>query len=240
MADLAPPLAALLDVQAGDNRIEVLRHQLASLPERAELARRQAAIDELDRRATELAGPRHDLERRQKRLEDEVATLRAKADDAEKSLYSGRVTALRELQALQDEVTSLRRRAGELEDQVLEIMVELEPLTAEEADVAARREILERDAQAATVALAEAEAVVDRELREVRERRTEAAALAESQALALYERHRAAFGGSAVVRLVGTRCDGCPLAMPAMEVDRIRRSPPGVATCDECGRIVLH
>ena len=99
---------------------------------------------------------------------------------------------------------------------------------------------LEAAARVATVALAEAEAVVDRALAEARSQRDAAVASTGPDALAQYQRLRPAFGGSAVVRLVGTRCQGCPLAMPAMEVDRIRKSPPGLATCDECGRLVLH
>jgi predicted nucleic acid-binding Zn-ribbon protein len=59
-------------------------------------------------------------------------------------------------------------------------------------------------------------------------------------ALAIYEEQRQLFGFATVVRLVGSRCEGCPLAIPAMEADRIRRSEPGMATCGECGRLVLH
>ena len=239
-SDLDPSLAGLLDVQAEDNRIEVLRHRLASLPERAEMAARQAAVADLDARAAQLAVPRHELERDQKRLEDEVALVRAKADEEEASLYGGRVSAVRELQALLDEVTGLRRRASELEDRILELMVELEPLAEEAAALERGRGELEAAARAATVALAEAEGVVDRELAEVRARRDAAVAATAAEALARYRQLRPAFGGSAVVRLVGSRCEGCPLAMPAVEVDRIRRATAGLATCEECGRIVLH
>jgi predicted nucleic acid-binding Zn-ribbon protein len=237
---LDPSLAGLLDVQAADNNAEVLRRRLAGLPERERLRSVQGRIDLAVARAAELAGPRHELERQQKRLEDEVASLRAKADEADASLYSGRVTAVRELQALQDEVTSLRRRASELEDRVLELMVELEPLAATAAELRGQRDVLEAEARAATVALAEAEAAVTAELRDVVAHRAEAAATVEAKALGDYEHLRPAFGGSAVVRLVGGRCEGCPLAMPAVEVDRIRHLPPGIASCDECGRLVLH
>jgi predicted nucleic acid-binding Zn-ribbon protein len=237
---LDPALAGLLDVQAADNPAEVLRHRLATLPERQRAADVQARVEALERSAAELAAPRHELERQQRRLEDEVGSLRTRADEADASLYSGRVTAVRELQALQDEVTSLRRRASELEDRVLELMVEIEPIAASEAGLAAEREQLEAEARAATVALAEAESVIEAELAGVLDERVTAAAGVEAGALADYERLRPVFGGSAVVRLVGARCEGCPLAIPAVEADRIRRAPGGVANCDECGRLVLH
>jgi predicted nucleic acid-binding Zn-ribbon protein len=123
---------------------------------------------------------------------------------------------------------------------VLELMVEIEPIAASEAGLAAEREQLEAEARAATVALAEAESVIEAELAGVLDERVTAAAGVEAGALADYERLRPVFGGSAVVRLVGARCEGCPLAIPAVEADRIRRAPGGVANCDECGRLVLH
>ena len=112
--DLDPSLAGLLDVQAEDNRIEVLRHRLAALPERAELAARQAAIAALDARprsspcpATTSSGARSGWRTRWR-----SCGPRPTSDEA--SLYSRSGHRVRELQALQDEVTSLRRRAAEL------------------------------------------------------------------------------------------------------------------------------
>jgi predicted nucleic acid-binding Zn-ribbon protein len=237
---LDPGLAALLAVQAEDNAVEAGQRRLAALPERKVLEARQAALDALDAEITELTAPRHEIERRTKRLEDEAAGLRAKAHEAETAMYSGRVSALRELQALQEEVTSFNRRASLLEDEVLELMVDIEGRREGEAELGARREVLEAAAREATVALAEAEARELAELEAVRARRAEAAATVPPDALAEYERQRPNFGFATVVRLVGGRCEGCPLAIPAVEADRIRREEPGLATCGECGRLVLH
>jgi predicted nucleic acid-binding Zn-ribbon protein len=54
--------------------------------------------------------------------------LTERANQAEKQLYSGAVTAPRELQALQDDVASIRRRIGQIEDAELEIMELTEPV----------------------------------------------------------------------------------------------------------------
>lgn len=241
MADAPEPgLAALLAVQAEDNAAEAGRRRLAALPERAALDACQRDLDALDAEMAELTAPRHEIERRMKRLEDEASGLRAKAQEAEAAMYSGRVSALRELQALQEEVTAFNRRASSLEDEVLELMVDIEDRREGEAALAARREQLEAAARAATVALAEAEARELGALDGVAARRAEAAALVPAEALAAYEAQRPTFGFATVVRLVGSRCEGCPLAIPAVEADRIRHEPPGLATCGECGRLVLH
>jgi predicted nucleic acid-binding Zn-ribbon protein len=233
-------LSQLLVVQELDNQAGALRHRLATLPERRALDDVQARIDAIDAEIAAVDAPRRQLETEQRRLEDEVASLRAKAADHDRQLYSGSVTAVRELQALQEEIDSLRRRAAQLEDQVLELMVEIEPMSENTAGLRERRAALEAEAERATVALAEAQASTDAELTRATAARAEAAAVVPSDALDRYGQLRGALAPSTVVRLVGSRCEGCPLQMPAVEVDRIKHLPAGLAECDECGRIVLH
>jgi predicted nucleic acid-binding Zn-ribbon protein len=233
-------LSQLLVVQELDNAAGALRHRLATLPERRALVAVQAAVDALDAEISTVDAPRRQLEAEQRRLEDEVASLRAKAGDHDRQLYSGSVTAVRELQALQEEIDSLKRRAGQLEDRVLELMVEIEPMAENTAGLRARRAELEAEAARATVALAEAEAATEAELAQTTAARAEAAGAVPDDALTRYGQLRATLAPSTVVRLVGSRCEGCPLQMPAVEVDRIRHLPAGLAECEECGRLVLH
>ena len=55
-----------------------------------------------------------------------------------------------------------------------------------------------------------------------------------------YERQRARLEGVAVARLVGGRCDGCHLTLPAVELDRIRHESAGTLEyCEQCGRILV-
>ena len=70
-------------------------------------------------------------------------------------------------------------------------------------------------------------------------RATEAALL--PSALAdRYEILRAHLNGTGAARLVGSHCDGCHLELSSAEVEKIRALPPGnVATCEQCGRILV-
>jgi len=240
MADLAPAFAAVLSVQAEDNALVALRRRLDALPEAAALAAKQDEIGAVDAEIAASETARKALESDQRRLEGEAAMLRDRAAEEERKLYSGVVSGVKELQSLQEEVAALRRRVDQLEDGALGVLIELEPLVEAEAALAGRRAALDAEARDLSVVLAEAQGDLDREIREVTRRREEALATADPDALARYERLAPAFGGSAAVRLVGSRCEGCPLQMPAVEADRIRHLPPGVAECDECGRLVLH
>ena len=71
-------LATLLTVQELDNTAGALRHRLANLAERRALDEAQALVTTLEVELAERSAPRRELESRQRRLEDEAATLRVK------------------------------------------------------------------------------------------------------------------------------------------------------------------
>jgi predicted nucleic acid-binding Zn-ribbon protein len=234
------PLQLLLDVQARDLAADQLRHRRASLPERTARAEQEATIARLDRELAELGDRLAELQRSQKRLEDEVATIDAKAQAENAKLYSGSVTSPRELQAMQEEIDGLGRRQRELEDEVLVIMETAEPLSDEVDGIEGRRDGAQAEADRLASLIAAAEAEIDAELAEVASSRAEVAAGVPDDLLATYEKLRARLDGVAVARLEGTQCTGCHLSLPATEVAAVRKATPGaVVYHEECGRILV-
>jgi hypothetical protein len=234
-------LEDLLVVQEHDSAVDRLRHKKESLPERARLAEVQQALATLDASAADVGGRRDDVARRQQRHEDELASIETKIGDVEKRLYSGAVSAPRELQAMQADVASLNRHRSEVEDRVLEAMQEREPLDAELTAFAQQRSGLETDAEQLGQAIAEQVKEIDAELATELEARQAAAASIPDDLLGQYERLRSAQGGVGAARLVNGRCSGCHLTLPATELDRIKRGTPDIVVlCDQCGRILVH
>lgn len=234
-------LDALMHLQEIDIQIDQLQHRFAHLPERTALAENGAAQAASAKALAGVQAERDALAREQKRIEDEVATVENHAADVNKKLYSGSVTAPKELQALQDDFDSLKRRQTVLEDQVIELMEQTEPLDEQLATLAARQAELEREGAAATVTLAEVEAEVTAEQERVQSEREVAVPEVPPELLAEYDRLRPQFAGIAVARLVGTNCHGCHLSLSSMALDRIRTMPPdALVLCDECGRILIH
>lgn len=232
---------SLLAVQQHDTQTDQLRHRAATLPVRNEIARLDREIEALDRRLAEIDARKGDLSRSQQRLEDEVASLTERANQAEKQLYSGSVTNPRELQALQDDVASIRRRISHLEDDEIEIMELTEPVDADRAELAGRRDELEAEASRRRTELAEAEAEIEAELARVERERAEAAAQVPEDLWPEYDRLRKSLGGVAIARLVGSTCQGCHLALSAVEIDRIRKLPLDEPVhCEECGRLLVR
>jgi predicted nucleic acid-binding Zn-ribbon protein len=231
----------LLAVQDHDTAVDRLRHRRDTLPERAALASAQERIGSVDAAFTEAASRRDDVRRRQRALEDEVATIDGKIKQAQEKLYSGSVRAPRELQALEADVRALRRHKSEVEDRLLEAMEELEPLEAEAARLETEWTRLAGEAGELEEAIAGQTGVIDAELTAEQARRDEVAARVEPGVIRLYEQLRAKNGGVGVARLVHGACDGCHLRLPATELDRIKHQPPeAVIRCDQCGRILVR
>jgi predicted nucleic acid-binding Zn-ribbon protein len=234
-------LEQLLVVQEHDTALDQLRHRRANLPERAELAAREQALVEVDRRLAEAQERRDELSRSQKRFEDELASLEAKVAEVDKRLYSGTVTAPRELQAMQDELAALKRRHSHLEDQDLEIMVEAEPVDAELTRLREERAAVETEVARLGVAVEEAEAEIVTRTAEEEAAREAAIAAVPPDLLAHYDDLRRQFKGVVAARLVGATCGNCRLSLSATEVDRIKKlSPDELVHCEECGRILVR
>jgi predicted nucleic acid-binding Zn-ribbon protein len=234
-------LDALLEVQALDTIADQLRHRRDHLPERGELADRNAKLSELEGRAGEVQGERDAIAASEKRLEDEIALVTEKAKGADQKLYSGTVNIPRELTALQDEIASLQRRQRQLEDQELELMEQAEPLDATLTEFQTARSALDADAVMLSAAIAESEVAIDEELADVVAKRAIAVDGIPPELLAEYETLRGALGGIGVARLSGNRCEGCHLALSAVDVDRLRHEPDdALVHCTECSRLLVR
>jgi predicted nucleic acid-binding Zn-ribbon protein len=234
-------LTRLLDLQELDIAIDQLRHRRTHLPQRAALQKLAADSAAAAKAIQPTVEQRAALHKEEKRLEDDAATVDAKATSEDKRLYSGTVTSPRELQAIQEEITSLKRRQRELEDRALELMVEIEPLDA--AITQAEEQQRARDAQVAAVTdeLTIAEAEIDVELDKAGSQRSAIAAEFDANVIAQYDALRQRLGGVAVARLEQGSCRGCHLKLSSVDFDRIKKEPPdAIVHCEQCGRILIR
>jgi predicted nucleic acid-binding Zn-ribbon protein len=234
-------LATLLDLQAHDVRLDQLRHRRAALAERGVitgLGRERAALEAT---LAAVRAERDTVARAQKRLEDDVALVAAKVVAEDKKLYSGTVTAPKELQAIQDEIAALQRRQHSLEDDILVQMEAAEPLDEALAAHEADHRSLSARLDEVAASLRDAEAVIDAEALEVQAERDALAATVPEPLLGEYEQLRRSLGGVAVAKLEGSSCRGCHLQLSALEVGRIRRlDRDALVHCEECGRILVR
>lgn len=181
------------------------------------------------------------MARRQRALEDELATVEHKLADVQAKLYSGTVSLIRELQAMQAEIDALKRRQSTLEDSVLETMTEREPLDEEVAGLEAQRAALDERAGGLRATLAEAQLGIDIELETELAARAEAVDGIPAEVISSYERLRTRLDGVGIARLVNGRCDGCHLSLSVTELTNATRLPADTLLhCEQCGRILVR
>ncbi len=245
MGDSSPALGsvfdALLAVQSRDLAIAQIEHRHANLPARRQLVDLEGQLADLERALDQLAGSRNAVTARLRVAEDELTKVEGREAGEKRRLYGGTVTVSRELQALTLEVESLGRRRSALEDDVIALMTDLEPIDAAEQELVADRARLDAECGQIRAELAETESALAGELANLRAERNTSAAGADAALMATYEKVRASHGGVGVARLISNTCGGCHLSLPAIEVGRLRRLPPHeVAYCDHCGRLLVR
>ena len=231
----------LLTLQNHDSAVDRLRHRRATLPERAELQAKKAEHDALDAQRLEVTERRDAELREERRLDDQVRTLEAKAKAEDTRMYSGTVSSPKELQAMQADIDQLRRQAAEREDEELEVMVRREALDGEVAELEAKQAALVAEMRALLANIESQEREIDAELAVEEGGRAALAPGIPESTLRLYEQIRAKNRGVGAARLVGMNCHACHLSLPSTEVDRIRHLPEdALVQCEHCGAILVR
>jgi predicted nucleic acid-binding Zn-ribbon protein len=237
----ADALKTLLRIQDLDHNLDGLRHQRISLPEFEALAANEAELGGLATTTAEVEVERHEIERTQKRHEDDVSLLEDRIAEENTKLYGGNVTGVKDLQALQDEIAGLKNRQTQVEDQILEVMELAEPVDARLAELARTSTALDQAGDEIRATIATRESEIDAELATTAVDRTESAAAVDAAVLTDYERLRSRPGSVGVAKLIGSTCHGCHLELPAVEVDRLRKLPDNeLVHCEECGCILVR
>ena len=235
------PFAVLLAVQDLDTSIAQHEHKKAALPERRELGGLHARAAVIRRRVAELDAQRAEFGTRLSHLEEQTAAVVARRKALEDRLYGARGAAGRDLRAIESEVAQLVGRLHQLEDEELVVMEEQEPVDQEAERCATELAGLAEEAGQLSSRVAEADRTIDAELATLAEARLAEAAQLPDALSRRYEDLRSHLGGIGAARLVGGRCAGCHLSLPAVELDRIRHlAPDAVVTCDQCGRILVR
>lgn len=239
----APPdvQLKLLDLQEVDSAIDRLAHRRRTLPELAEIERLDSRIGELRDDVVRVQTEISDVDREQRKIENDVDVVRNRIEKDQQRLDSGAVGSAKELEGLQHELGSLAKRRGDLEDLVLEQMER-----KEEADV--RLRAFTEELEALTAARGAAEVTRDTSLAEIdrdtADHQVSRRDLAESLAgplLDLYEKIRTTGGGVGAAALHRGRCEGCHLSLPPSDLSRIKAAAADeVLRCEECRRILIR
>lgn len=230
----------LLDLQAADTELAQLAHRRSTLPELAILVDVGRRTDELTIEAADLQMRLEDVAADQRRLENDVDTVRARARRDDQRLTAGGLPA-KELEGLQHEIATLARRQTALEDDVLEVMEQRETVESDVSAIAGRQSEVDAERSKAQSARDAAFAGIDAQAQLRSADRERIAATLPADLLQLYDRIRVANGGIGAALLRQRRCDGCRIELAGNELATVRVAAPDlIVRCDNCRRILVR
>ena len=234
-------LEHLLQIQDRDKSIAALRHQKSNLPESQEIADLLEALSTLQKKKDFVSKELISKEDDQKRLEDEVNAIEERVSEQEANLYSGEVSAIKDLQAIQGDIAGLQERKRLVEDQIIVVMEQIEPLKTLFDQLEIEEKTNTEQQAELEAALLRKEQSIEKQIEDVEAERSELALDTSPALLEIYEKIRKQSGNIAVAQLNGMTCKGCHLDLPAVEVDRLKKLPPDqLVHCEECGCILVR
>lgn len=228
-------LGILCKVQETDTKIARCRQALDSLDAGTQL---EKEIGGLDRELAELRENRAAAEKDNLDCELELKTLEEKKERFQGQLYSGTVGNPRQLSDLHKEVEMLGREIRKLEDRILGLMETLESQRSEIATRETRQQELKEELESVRSGYEETSARLRSEIEGMESERNEFASRVGTQLLKRYEQIRARMGNLALVRVTGTTCPGCRIALPAETLKHMKAGNARL-TCENCGRMVI-
>lgn len=230
----------LLDLQEIDARIHQAKHQLATLPELAELKALHAQRQDLDGLVRDAQVRVDDLGVEQKKIDREVESTKARRERDRARMDSGQIPA-KDLTAMSHEMQSLERRIASLEDDELELMQQVEDAQRELDEHRTHLDETMAKGRATVAARDEKAATLQADLTSYDAERSPIAAEIPAELLSLYDRLRESKDGIGAAELRARRCGGCQLTLDAAELSAIRaRAHDDVVRCEECQRILVR
>lgn len=234
----------------GDSKLHAQIEILASLQTvdrevKEQTGLKQGLLSELQTREREIQAKQKEVEALTAACA-EKEKLRAEKDRVfqdegkkamDKRMRMNRIKNSKELQALQREIDLMRQSNGELEEELIKIMQEIDAIKAsiqsKEAEMAALREAWQSQQQELEGQIRG----IDQAVSEALSRRQSIAANLARDLISRYELIFSRRGGTAVVEVAGGICQGCFMNIPPQLSNEIIRSDK-IHLCPSCQRIV--
>jgi predicted nucleic acid-binding Zn-ribbon protein len=230
----------ILELQLLDNEIMQANTKLKSLPEIEQLIHIEKRVTAANNELLVVKSETDQIaiELRRSEVDVETVTDRIKKDEAR--LSSGNATP-KELEQLQYEVASLKKRQEALEEVELEIMIRNDAVIARKNTLTTDLSSLQTLKDEISGRLQNATEEINKVIVDKTTARNLVASQIEKPFLDLYEKIRGTNGGIGAAALVGNKCNGCNLAINAVEMDRIKSlSQNELLRCEECRRILVR
>jgi len=224
----------LYRLQQADTRLLQTRGRWTAVQEALENDAESRAAREREQAAREA---RLRAENTVREAEFQAQATGVKIEQAESSLYGGRVGNPKELQDLQKDIESLRRHLAALEDEQLQAMLELEEAQKVEAAAKTALDLVLAKVEREAKELSLERTSLQTELENLETERQAISQGLDQQALQHYDDLRAQKRGIAVAMLVDGTCNACGAPLPPSQRQAAHIGEQ-LIHCPSCGRML--
>lgn len=206
---------------------------------------KQGLLGELEAKQREIEAKRREVdalgaacaEREKSRAEKDRVFQDEGKKAMDKRMRMNRIKNVKELQALQREIDLMRQANGELEEELIKIMQEIDAIKAQIKTKEIEMVVLQEEWQKRQDDLQAQVGGIDKAVSEAAARRQSIASQLANDLISRYELIFARRGGTAVVEVSGGICQGCYMNIPPQLGNEIIKSEK-LHLCPSCNRIL--
>ncbi len=224
----------LYRLQQVDRQIDHARSQLENIRRTLENdSELQQVLKELQTAQTS----HHHAANALKNAESDVEAQKIKIEQADSSLYGGKVQNPKELQDLQKDIVSLKKHLVTLEERELEAMIKAEDAETELQNAKTKLELIQARLGDEHKKLVTDQSAFSIKLEHLAEERGATLATIEKDMLQIYEALRQQKRGVAITEVSDNSCASCGATI-TVALQQNARSQKQLAHCPSCGRIL--
>ncbi len=224
----------LYRLQQVDSQIDQIQSRLKTIQQ---ILENDAALRAANEGFAASESQHNDAERALRLIEADVEKQQIKIEQAEASLYGGKVHNPKELQDLQKDAASLKRHLQTLEERQLEAMISVEDAEKNLQTARIDLERVQSNLKEQHKDLTQEGETLHKNLARLNSERQAVVTDIASQALSIYDQLRKQKRGLAITTIADNSCEACGTTLTASQ-QQTARSTSQLFHCPTCGRIL--
>jgi uncharacterized protein len=233
--EMLPDLKLVIRLQDIDTRLLGLQREISTLPKHISEIEKKLVSHERKLEVDRAAGAANQKDR--KKCEGDIQVQEQKISKLKDQMLQAKTNE--QYRAFQNEIDFCQKEIRKLEDHILELMGESEPLDknvkAAETALKAEKQQVEQEKQEAR----ERTAVDQKAAAELKQERAEIVAKVNAGVYRQYERARKSRQGIAMAEAVDGRCTACYMTMRPQHFLDLKKGD-AILLCENCQRILYY
>lgn len=230
LKDQLEPLIRLQDI---DNRVVILKSEMARIPERIETAR--AYLEEIQKQVTQCRAEGETCDQHKREKERDLETCEERLNKARNR--QSEIKTNKEYQVHLQEIETLKSEKGRIEEELLILMEQVEVLKRKETELTQSLKGAEEKFESERQQLEKQSDAFKAELGDVEKERDAITPAIEPKLLKLYRQIKNLHRERAVVPIQHGTCGGCHMNVPPQMVAEVK-ARHRILTCSQCQRIL--